>query len=47
MNTYRLKIENYHSISKADIALNGITVLAGINGCGKSTLARWLYYIVN
>lgn len=46
MNTYRLKIENYHSISKADIALNGITVLAGINGCGKSTLARWLYYIV-
>ncbi|MBO7463946.1 MAG: AAA family ATPase [Bacteroidales bacterium] len=47
MNTYRLKIENYHSISKADIALNGITVLAGINGCGKSTLARWLFYVVN
>ena len=47
MNTYRFKIENYHSISKADIAINGITVLAGINGCGKSTLARWLYYIVN
>ena len=46
MNTYRFKIENYHSIGKADIALNGITVLAGINGSGKSTLARWLYYIV-
>ena len=47
MNTYRFKIGNYHSIAKADIALNGITVLAGVNGSGKSTLARWLYYIVN
>lgn len=47
MNTYRFKIGNYHSIGKADIALNGITVLAGVNGSGKSTLARWLYYIVN
>lgn len=46
MNTYRFKIENYHSISKADIAINGITVLAGVNGSGKSTLARWLFYIV-
>lgn len=47
MSHYRYKIEQYHSIGKADIALNGITVLAGVNGAGKSTLARWLYYIVN
>ena len=47
MSHYRYQIEQYHSIGKADIALNGITVLAGVNGAGKSTLARWLYYIVN
>lgn len=47
MSNYRYQIENYHSIGKADIAINGITVLAGVNGAGKSTLARWLYYIVN
>lgn len=22
-------------------------MLSGINGCGKSTLSKWLYYIVN
>ena len=47
MSNYRYQIENYHSIKKADIAIDGITVLAGVNGAGKSTLARWLYYIVN
>ena len=47
MSNYRYQIEQYHSIEKADIAINGITVLAGVNGAGKSTLSRWLYYIVN
>lgn len=47
MSNYRYQIENYHSIRKADIAIDGISVLAGVNGAGKSTLARWLYYIVN
>lgn len=47
MSNYRYQIEQYHSIGKADIAINGITVLAGANGAGKSTLARWLHYIVN
>lgn len=47
MSNYRYQIEQYHSIGKADIAINGISVLAGVNGAGKSTLARWLYYIVN
>ena len=47
MDSFKYIIEKYHSIGKADIAINGITVLAGVNGSGKSTLARWLYYIVN
>ena len=44
---YTFCIQNYHAIENADITLNGITVLAGINGCGKSTIARSLYSIVN
>ena len=47
MSNYKFNINNYHSISNADIAINGITVLSGINGCGKSTIGRWLYYVVN
>lgn len=38
---------DYHAISQAEISLDGVTVLAGDNGCGKSTLSRWLYYLVN
>lgn len=44
---YTFSIKDYHAIKDATIRLDGITVLAGINGCGKSTLSRWLYYIVN
>lgn len=44
---YTFGIRNYHAIETADITLNGITVLAGINGCGKSTIARSLYSVVN
>ena len=47
MNKYIYSLDNYHAIERADIVLNGITVLAGENGCGKSTLSRWLYYAVN
>ena len=47
MSHYRYKLNNYHAIECADIAVNGITVLSGENGCGKSTLSRWLYYLVN
>lgn len=47
MSKYKYSLSNYHAIKSAEIALNGITVLAGENGCGKSTLSRWLYYIVN
>ena len=39
-----LSVENFKAVKKADIALNGITVVSGINGCGKSSLSQLLYY---
>lgn len=47
MSSYRYTLSDYHAIKEADIVINGITVLAGENGCGKSTLSRWLYYLIN
>ena len=47
MSKYKYLLGNYHAVEHADIAIDGITVLAGENGCGKSTLSRWLYYIIN
>lgn len=47
MNEYRFIINNYHAIDKADICVDGITVIAGCNGCGKSTISKWLYAFVN
>lgn len=47
MSIYRYTVSNYHAVKDADITIDGITVLAGENGCGKSTLSRWLYYLVN
>ncbi len=39
-----LSVENFKAVKKADIVLNGITVVSGINGCGKSSLSQLLYY---
>ncbi len=47
MSSYRYTLSDYHAIQSADIKIDGITILAGENGCGKSTLSRWLYYIIN
>ena len=47
MSTYRYTLSDFHAIKSADIKIDGITVLAGENGCGKSTLSRWLYYLIN
>lgn len=47
MHSYIFDIHHYHAIAHAHIKIDGITVLSGVNGCGKSTLTRWLYYIVN
>lgn len=35
--------EKFRAINNANIALDGITVVSGINGCGKSTLSKLLY----
>lgn len=39
----RLKIENFAKIKKADIELNGITVIGGDNNTGKSTVGKVLF----
>src|ERR1019366_3886793 len=41
----RLKTEDFRAVNKADIIINGITVVAGENGCGKSTLSKLLYFL--
>lgn len=43
----RLELENIGKISKADIDLQGITVIAGENNTGKSTIGKTLYSIFN
>lgn len=47
MSTYKYSLFDYHAIGQAEITIDGITVLAGDNSSGKSTLSRWLYYLVN
>jgi len=47
MDKLIFSITDYNAIGKAEIALNGITVLAGINGCGKSTLAKSMFSLTN
>lgn len=47
MSTYNFLMRDYHAVKEADIEIAGLTVVSGINGCGKSTIARWLNYVVN
>lgn len=47
MSTYNFSLHNYNAIEDASIVIDGITVLTGVNGCGKSTLSKWLYYMVD
>lgn len=41
----RLILENINKIKEADIELNGLTVIAGVNDSGKSTVGRVLFSI--
>ena len=42
----RLKVTDLRSIKKADITIGGITVLAGENGSGKSTISKLLFEFI-
>lgn len=43
----RLEILNFAKIKKADIRIDGITVIAGENNTGKSTVGKILYSVFN
>lgn len=46
INLMNLTVSKFRAINKADIKLNGITVVTGENGCGKTTLSRLLYVTI-
>ena len=43
----RVKISNIGKIKEADVTINGITVIAGENNTGKSTVGKVLYAMFN
>lgn len=43
----KVHIENIGNISKSDVEIEGITVVAGRNGSGKSTLSKSIFSIFN
>lgn len=40
-------VKDFRAVKKAEITIDGITLVAGVNGCGKSTISKLLYYAVN
>ncbi|MCC5918813.1 MAG: AAA family ATPase [Cryomorphaceae bacterium] len=48
MHTQPLKvqIENFRAIQKAQIQIDDITVIAGVNGSGKSTVSKFAYQVI-
>jgi len=46
-NLLNIKLTNIRAIKKANITLDGITVIAGENGCGKSTISKLVYHLIN
>jgi len=43
----RLVVKGYRAVSSAKIQIGDITVLSGVNACGKSTLAHLVHTLVN
>ena len=46
LNDFKLKIDNFGPINKADIDISKINVIAGMNASGKTTISKLLYCIV-
>ena len=44
MKDIEVSISKFKAVNKANIMLNGITVLSGVNSSGKSTISKLLYY---
>ena len=43
----KMSVSDFRAVKTADIAIDGITLVAGENGCGKSTLSKLLFYSIN
>ena len=43
----KLKVNNFAKIKEADIIIDGITVIAGENNTGKSTIGKILFSLFN
>ena len=41
----RVRTERFRAVNNADIIIDGITLVAGENGCGKSTISKLLYFL--
>lgn len=42
----RFQIKNIAKVKSASIELNGLTVIAGENGSGKSTVGKMLFSVI-
>lgn len=42
----KLRIKNFAKIEDADINIDGITVIAGENNTGKSTVGKIFFFII-